>query len=144
MIVQKKKDITIIYKSKNINELFYKLEEIAIDYINNLQVYKDDFYTPSVSKTYGRHPFGYFIVKKRNKLTIFHKYKDCGYLYDTVKIEKIISFYLIKKPRKFVPVERNYNELIKNASYKNDHWAHIHQDIKKLCKDEVEEESEDD
>lgn len=132
MIISKNNgEIKIIYKSKNINELYYKLEEFAFNYLKNLEVKNENIYKPSKSKKYGNHPYGFFIVSKYNKLTIFNKFINTGIIYSSTEIKKIISFYIIKKKsKKFnFSMPRDFIHMGECINYKRECWDYVHNDI---------------
>lgn len=98
----KQKTFDCIRSILNFNEAVWLVEATALNFIRNKQgeVYNDIFYDKSKSGKYGKCPMGYFVCKgsKSVKYTIFHKFIDEGYIYNTIKIVKICSFEICKLP----------------------------------------------
>jgi hypothetical protein len=131
MIVAKKnldKNI-IVYQSDNIKELQRKLEEICFEYLQKLQISPEIYYR-SRSKKYGKCPYGYFVIPQHNKLTIYYKNLNKGYIYNSDNVCKIISFLLIE-PQKNKFELKNYdaNETFEKTKYKISCWNKIHESI---------------
>lgn len=128
IISNSKNDYRIIFKSKCIRELQNAMEDIAVDFKNKFEIGPMVFYKKSKSKKHGWHPYGYFLVAQRNKITIFHKYINKGILYNSEVIEKINSFFLIEpKKNTFIPAEKfNY---LNAASLKINLFKDIHKEL---------------
>jgi hypothetical protein len=88
-----------VYQNFNLRETENEIEVLALSFVAlkegdaNLRIYPK-----SKSGQHGRMPFGFYCTKsiqKFSKLTIFHKYLETGYVYNTTQIKKIISFQII-------------------------------------------------
>lgn len=121
-----------ILKTKNVSELWRGLEECAYDYLSRLQVQDEQYHPKSLSGKWGKHPFGYFMVYNPGKITIYHKRLAPGYLYNSVKVDKVVSFFAIeptKKEYQFLP--RDEVAIQDFIMEKQNEWRVIHDDIEK-------------
>ena len=96
-----KKGLRILYESKCLRDLFNMLEDIAFDYVNKYEVIERKFYPKSTSKKYGKCKYGYFIIKSNDKLTIMKKSLSVGWVSNSDKIEKIITFFILRPYKTF-------------------------------------------
>lgn len=97
----------IIYQSPCIRHLQDELECVSWDFVLKHSVIEKKFYKKSSSRKWGKVPYGFFMVSKQNKITIYRKVKNAGYIYNTDSVHKVISFILIlpEKPV-FIPEQK--------------------------------------
>jgi hypothetical protein len=103
MIVAKfDKKYKVIYENYNLRELLRKLEEIAFEFVLQHEVQPEKYFKKTKSGFYKTHKMGYFAVSNWDKITIFEKYIDKGYIYNQIKIRKVITYILIRPERSSV------------------------------------------
>jgi hypothetical protein len=133
---QKLKNITVVYRSENIRELQRKIEEICHIHLQQFEICDEQYYK-TVSKKYTRCPFGYFVIPGENKLTIYHKYIDRGYLYNSVAIDKVMTFYLVAPSKREFFMKRYKADKVYDCSkHKNEFWHELHNEIQLRKKDD--------
>lgn len=131
MLLKKTNKITkvLIDNIANLNELRRKMEEIAYDYLYALQVQPEKFTAKDPHKLY-KGIKGFFMVHDVDKITIYNRYLEKGYLYNYTVLKKITTFSIIT--HKNIGVERyketNQTELDK-IQYKLTKWSELHEDI---------------
>ena len=129
MILAKKVNYEIIFKSNSTRELFDKLESVAWEFVEKLAVIPKYFYKKSLSHKWGKVPMGYFLTHNGNRVTIFKKELRTGYVYNTCGVTKIISFLLI------LPKKNKYNFLesknyLEKAQCKVSDFSEVHELIR--------------
>lgn len=97
MIIAKyDKKYKVIYENNNLRELFRKLEEIAFEYVLQHEVQPEKYFKKTKSGFYKSHKMGYFAVSNWDKITVFEKYNSKGYIYNEIKVRKLITYILIR------------------------------------------------
>lgn len=98
MIIAKyDKKYSIIYKNSNLRELLRMLEEIAFEFVLQREVQPEKYFKKTKSGYYKTHKMGYFAVSGWDKITVFEKYIEKGYIYNSgPKIRKIITYILVR------------------------------------------------
>lgn len=129
IIANKGKKYEVVYKSACVRELQDMLENLTWDYVLEREVIEKKYYKKSVSGKWGKVPLGFFVVAQFDKLTIYRKFIKYGIFYNSVCIEKAISFLLVAPEKRiFVGPEKN-GRYIEFADEKNNDFAQIHSDI---------------
>jgi hypothetical protein len=106
MIIAKyDKKYQVIYKNSNLRELLRMLEEIAFEFVLQREVQPERYFKKTKSGFYKTHKMGYFAVSSWDKITIFEKYIEKGYIYNSgPKVRKIITYILVRPS--FSPCEK--------------------------------------
>lgn len=108
MIVAKfDKKYKVIYENYNLRELLRKLEEIAFEYVLKHEVQPEKYFKKTKSGFYKTHKMGYFAVSNWDKITVYEKYNCKGYIYNEIKVRKIITYILIRPEPKIANDFRN-------------------------------------
>ena len=102
IICKHNNEYKIISESECIRTLYDELEAFAWTYVNKLQIVHQKFYRKSKSHKWGNVPMGYFAVMSPQKITIYRKSQLSGIIYNSLKVEKIISFIMIKPRKKII------------------------------------------
>lgn len=130
MIIAKvNKELKIICKSDNINFLQTELEGVAYSFVKEFEIVPFVFHKKSRSGKWGNVPKGYFMTRDRNKINIFNKIHETGWIYSAFKIVKIATFYLIKPTvTRKIEIDRLYNN--GDLEDREDRFMDVHGDIK--------------
>lgn len=121
-----------IHETLSTNELAYKLEEIAYEFVKNLAVIPEKYYKKSLSRKWGKVPLGIFMVRSRNKISVYDKQIFTGYIYSTFHTKKLITFIAIKSRRTFSSLIKDAEKCNLCINYKIETWKDIHSSILKL------------
>ncbi len=100
ILIDINKTKNVLFKSENLRELRHKLEELSFDYLNSLQVSEQKYYKKSKSGKWGNAPFGFFMVYSGNKIQIYNKQLQKGFVYNGYTVFKFITFELIEPVKK--------------------------------------------
>lgn len=124
------------------NEAVVNCEKIALNFITQREgdQYGEKFYEKSKSGKWGRVPFGYFVCRGSNKtkFTIYRKYYQCGYIYSSVKIDKVCSFEYAKLETEINSIPESEiidkEAVVENFVKKHNLFKVIHKTISSLGK----------
>lgn len=137
MIIAKfDKKYKVIYENNNLRELFRKLEEIAFEYVLQHEVQPEKYFKKTKSGFYKTHKMGYFAVSNWDKITVYEKYNSKGYIYNEIKVRKLITYLLIRPPLAQNVQEREWDEnkfLEKLALFQN-----VHKELTDIFYEDVE------
>jgi len=131
MLLKKTNKISkvIISDIDNLEELRRRMEEVAHEYLCSLQVQEENFIKRDSHKIY-KGIKGYFMVHDVDKITIYNRTIEKGYLYNYTVLRKITTFSIIRhKNIGFKSYqETGYMEMDK-LQQKIDNWRELHEDI---------------
>lgn len=141
ILIKKHSVLRILEDDACIRYLQGRLEEIAQTVLLKLQrkVAKN---TENKYVSYNRHKIdtkicGYYCVPKPDKLIIYQKITNRGYLYTSNATQKIVSFYLVRpKKNKFICRELKQDWTDK-CSFKQAYWQEIHEFFNNLRSEEA-------
>lgn len=128
ILKQDKFGYIILEKSaENINYFYRRLEQIAEEFLNRLEVQNEiKFYKKKTEFSSSRTGKNFFIVAKPNCLTIYQKKISTGYIYNSKFIEKIAKFILVESRESnfesFKGYERPFNQ-------KAAEWCELHTEL---------------
>lgn len=125
-----------VFETNSLNELNYSLEELSYEFVKTMAIIPEVYYKKSLSKKWGKVPLGIFMIRSRNKISIYEKSLLTGYIYSTYHTKKLISFILIKSRRKFQHLIKDVDLCNLCIHTKVEDWHSIHSEILKLNVDE--------
>jgi len=127
IIAKKDRKYKVIYENNNLRELLRHIEEIAFDFLLSNEVQDEKYFKKSKSGYYKSHKMGYFMVAGYDKITIYNKYIDKGYLYNSIEVKKIITYILIRPIRRLPAVY--YENEWESDLYKSQYFADVHKEL---------------
>ena len=118
-------------ETQNKFDTYFRIEEFATDYVEKkMGRLNNDIYSRSKSRTWGKVPNGFFVAKhdKFPKMLVYEKKEVRGILYNTTKVNLVISFEIceIADEQKIVEDEED-EEFEFEGDKKN--WEFVHKEI---------------
>jgi len=109
------------------------MENTAYQYVRNFEAQELRFIKRDPHKLY-KGIRGYFMVSDVDKITVYHRYQEKGYIYNYTVIKKLTTFFVVRhkncgfsKP----PAEEHYSEVSKIMQKKKE-WYEVHNSIESI------------
>lgn len=137
IIAKHNKKYEIIYKNSNLRELLRMLEEIAFEFVLKREVQPERYFKKTKSGFYKTHKMGYFAVAGWDKITVFEKYIEKGYIYNSgPKVRKIITYILVRPDitRNIFLSEWSEDKYLEKITF----FQFVHEELKKLSNSNTE------
>lgn len=137
LLIKKNEELRVLEENSCIRYLYTRLEEIATDHLHKLQrkIVKNsetNFVPYEKHKLSPKTLIGFYMVAKRGKITIYWKFQNRGYLYNSYSTKKIVSFFIVKPQKTTFISFSEKKEWEDRCSFKNAYWDEIHFHFKNL------------
>lgn len=126
--------LIVIYKTISKREAEANVESIAHAFVKSREGEVPFRIYESKSKKFGKVPFGHFICKssKFAKFTVMNKVKIPGLIYNTYRIEKVVSFQVLRDETEEPEPEPDLIQLRsadRDLLERSEDWKEIHSRI---------------